>query len=188
MRLILFFTLFASLVSPFAASAAPVWTVDTGKSSISFEYVESGKSKTGAFRTFTASIAFDPNLPEDASASFSVKTASIDLNDAMREGVLGTAPWFNSEDFPRADFSLTGLRFIKKGQYLAEGVLRIKTIERPVQLMISLSVIDETARAKGVLEIERRDFQLRDAIVESIVGIGDKVTIRFDLVATLDTE
>ena len=173
--------------APLAANPA-VWTVDVVRSSVSFEYVESGKTKTGAFKAFSASINFDQDMPQNASASFSVETASIDLNDAMREGVLATVPWFDSERFPRADFSLTRLRPSSSGKYIAEGVLKIKKVELPVQLTINLSMSGRNARAKGVLEIDRNDFRLRDAVLESIVGIGQKVTIRFDLVATLDRE
>lgn len=182
------FGLLLGLVAPLAAGSSPLWTVDTARSSVSFEYVESGKRKTGAFSEFRASINFDPDVPQDASASFSVETASINLNDAMREGVLATVPWFDSERFPKADFSLTRLRPAKGGKFLADGVLKIKETKLPVQLMVSLSVNGKNARAMGVLEIDRTEFRLRDAVLEAIVGIDQQVIIRFDLIATLDTE
>ena len=173
------------MVQPLSASAQPAWVVDTGKSSVSFEYVESGKIKSGAFDTFVASIVFDPALPKEASASFVVDTASIDLNDAMREGVLASVPWFDSERYPKAEFRLTDLSPAPGGTYVADGMLRIKKTELPVQVKVSLVLEDGDARAKGVLEIDRRDFRLRDALLESIVSVGETVSIGFDLIAKI---
>jgi len=172
-------------ISSLNAASLPVWIVDKEKSSVSFEYIESGKPKSGAFDAFEASIAFDPDMPDDATATFSVLTSSINLNDSMREGVLLTLPWFHSEEFPRADFSLTDLKPTEGGKFVANGVLRIKTIEMPVELMVSWTVNGKTARAMGALEIDRTDFKLRDAVLESIVGIDERVKIGFDLIATL---
>jgi len=172
---------------PFLAAAnPPVWMIELEKSSISFEYVEAGKLKTGAFRAFEASIAFDPDVPEETTASFYVETASINLNDAMREGVLVTVPWFDSERFPKARFSLTGLRPISEGKYLADGILRIKATELPVQSMVSLLIEGRSVRATGRVEIDRKDFRLRDALLESVVSIGEKVTIDFDLLGSVE--
>ena len=185
-RLFLCFGFLLGLLPSLVMANEPVWKVDPKKSSVSFEYLEGGKSKKGAFDVFTASIVFDSKSPESASASVSVVTASIDLNDAMREGVLGTNPWFNSGDFPRAEFSLKGLRPVGSGTYLADGVLRIKTVKLPVQVMVKVTLNGNNARAVGTLEIDRTDFRLRDVLLESVVSIGERVTIGFDLIATLE--
>jgi len=185
-KLLLALSLIVGLVPLRAVADPTAWTVDHEKSSVTFEFIEAGKSKVGAFDMYQASIAFDPEKPESASASISVETASISLNDVMREGFLMTVPWFNSERFPVASFRLTGLRPLADGRYLASGFLRIKGVELPVQPTISLSIKGQNARATGTVEIERTKFRLRDALLESVVSIGDKVTIGFDLVATVD--
>jgi len=171
---------------PLFAANQPAWIVDTNQSSVSFEYVESGKSKSGGFDQFIASIAFDPTMPEGASASFVVNTASIDLNDSMREGVLASVPWFNSEQFPKAEFELTGLSPAPGGKYVADGMLKIKNVELPVRVNVSLLIEGDNARAKGILEIDRTDFRLRDVLLESIVSVGETVSIGFDLVAKIE--
>lgn len=84
---------------PGAAQAA-VWIVDPVRSSVSFHYTEDGITKQGAFAEFSAKVLFDPARVEDSRASFVVQTASIDLDDALREGVLATTPWFDSERYP----------------------------------------------------------------------------------------
>lgn len=171
---------------PLSAAGQPTWIVDTGNSSVSFEYIEGSEPKTGSFSKFDALIAFDPANPEGASASFAVETASLDLNDGLREGVLATLPWFDSESFPKAEFKLEELQSEPGGGYIAKGVLRIKKIEMPVQVRLSLDVDGDAARATGTLEIDRRDFMLRDVLLETIVAVGEKVTIGFDLVARMD--
>jgi len=143
-------------------------------------------AKSGAFDQFVASIAFDPEMPESASASFVVNTASIDLNDSMREGVLASVPWFNSEQFPKAEFRLTGLSPTPDSKYVADGVLKIKNVEMPVRVQVSLLIKGDNARAKGILKIDRRDFKLRDVLLESIVSVGETVSIGFDLVAKVE--
>jgi len=72
------------------------------------------------------------------------------------------------------------------GGYVAVGFLRIKSVEMPVQVRLTLAVENDAAHATGTLEIDRRDFMLRDVVLESIVSVGEKVTIGFDLVARME--
>lgn len=178
--------LFLSMSQPLSAAGQPTWIVDTDESSVFFEYVEGSDTKTGSFDQFEALIAFDPDMPSSASASFVVTTASLDLDDTLREGVLATLPWFDSERFPQAEFTLKELTPDPAGGFVAMGVLRIKTVEMPVQVRLSLALEGDAARAMGTLEIDRRDFMLRDVLLETIVAVGEKVKIGFDLVARMD--
>jgi len=170
---------------PLHAAGAPAWLVDTGKSSVSFRYVEDGVAKDGAFVRFSANVKFDPDRVEDTEAAFAVDTASIDLNDALREGVLVTTPWFDSTRFPHATFEL--LRIYADGTatgvFWADGVLTIKDVKKPVRFRTTVDVDDKNARARGNLMIDRTAFRLRDVVLESIVPVGDEVDIAFDLVA-----
>jgi len=187
MRSALALTLLLTGSAALHASEGRDWIVDTDRSSVSFRYLESGKEKAGAFVRFSADVDFDPSRLENTEAAFAVETASIDLDDALREGVLVTTPWFDSDAFPNASFRLTKLTpdTAAPGMYWAEGTLIIKTVEKPVRFRTEVSVMAGQARARGTFQIDRTEFRLRDVVLEAIVPVGKTVSIGFDLVARL---
>lgn len=164
---------------------AATWIVDSARSSVTFGYVEDGIARTGTFTRFTAEVFFDPAALGQTSAAVSVATTSLDLGDAMREGVLETTPWFDTERFDTARLVVTALTPVPgmAGAYTADATLGIKGLERPLRFRTEVSVADGTGRARGSFSITRTDFRLRDAVLEAMVPIGDEVKIAFDLYA-----
>ena len=183
MRGFLAFALCASVSQPAVSAGQPVWVVDDARSSVFFQYSEDGRSVDGAFERYSARIEFDPTMLTQTTATLAVDTASIDLDDALREGVLLTPPWFDADAFPRAVFELTSLSFVAEDRYRAEGFLTIKSVRMPVNFDLVLTLDQGNARVRGTLEIDRNDYRLRDALLESVISVSETVSIGFDLVA-----
>lgn len=183
MRAFLVFAVLATVSQPAFPAGKPAWIVDDARSTVSFRYSEDGKPVDGGFGQFSALIEFDPTKLGETTAIVAVSTASIDVDDAMREGVLLTPPWFDTRAFPEAIFELTDLTLVADDRYRAQGLLTIKAVRKPVDFELNVSLTRGNARVQGTLQIERSEYRLRDDLLESVISVGDTVSIGFDLVA-----
>ncbi len=162
---------------------ARAWQIDTARSVISFVYEEDGKAKRGVFRRFGGTLDYDAENAKRSTAALTVSTASLALGDILREGVLETPEWLDSTSHPKARFTLGGLEPRGGEGYDAMGTLEIKGIQHPVRFPVTLHDDGREARATGDIAFSRRDFRLRDPLLESIISIGETVRINFDIVA-----
>ena len=172
-------------IGAFCAPGAHAWQLDHARSSVVFSYQEDGAEKQGQFKQFDGSLDIDGMNITQSMASISVDTASLDMGDPFREGVLQGDPWLDSDTYPAARFRLAGLEAVpdRPGEFEAVGDLRIKGIVKPVRFPVMLTESNDDARASGSLRFSRSDFRLRDVVVESFVTIGPVITLSFDIIA-----
>lgn len=173
----------AALFSPVKASE---WRVDADASSVVFEYIEGGAARQGQFTEIIAALQLDPAQIDESSAQITIDMTSLELGDALREGVLATDPWLNSVNHPTAAFALTSLMKIPdsgEGDYIASGILQIKGHEHAMEFPIRVELMDNQARASGSFAFSRRDYRLSDVVLESFVAIGETINLRFDIIA-----
>jgi polyisoprenoid-binding protein YceI len=147
---------------------------------------------TGTFETFDATFVTTEN-PLETSVTASATVASINTNEANRDGHLRTGDFFDAETYPTIDFVSTGVR-IEKGDYLVDGNLTIKGVTKPVTFDFEFGgfggdpygnyKVGATAKA----EINREDFGLsyNAALETGGVLLGEKVTITIELQAALN--
>lgn len=162
---------------------AKAWQVDYSKSQLGFVGKQGETTFNGAFRDFELSIDLDPELPETGKVSAIIKTASATAGSSERDSYLPASDWFDVKHFPEARYTSTAIR--KNGDgYIADGMLTIKDVSRPVTLSFTLTPEATTMRAKGETSLMRNQFKL---------GLGDwanenyvKYTVQvvFDVVAT----
>ena len=167
-------------------ATAATWQVDNARSVVAFEYTEGGSARTGRFTGMMALLSLDPENLSGSGAKIIVDTATLDLGDALREGVLATEPWLDSGAHPMASFTLMALKAVPgadDASYQATGMLSIKGRSTPIAFPVMVSFDAARAMASGSLSFARRDFALRDIVLESFVEIGDIITLRFDIVA-----
>ena len=154
-------TLAAALILGLPAAAAPAsvphWTVDAG-SRLGFTGKMSGEAFNGAFRRWTAQIAFDPKNLAGSRAEVSIDVASAATGDADRDEALPTADWFAAARFPRASFVTRGIRDVGGGRYQAIGDLTIRGVSHTVMLPFTLVITGDTARMNGQLALNRGAF------------------------------
>ncbi len=136
------------------------WIVDYDQSKLVFVGSENGKEFTGAFGNFQAEIEFDPDDPDDAEIRVIVSTASASTGDSLRDSNLPGTEWLDVKNHPQATFESTDVRVLGNGEYVADGSLTIKDIERPVTLNFTLDFMEDKARASGGADLIRTDFDL----------------------------
>lgn len=138
------------------------WNIDQAHSVIGFKVKHLMVSTVrGAFTDFSGSINAEDNTFENASISFSLKTASITTHNEGRDGHLHSADFFDVAQFPTISFVSTS--FMKKGDaYELVGNLTIKGVTKSV-------ILSATSDGVGA-------------------GMDGKPVVGFDVVGTINRE
>ena len=96
---------------------AGTWTIDPTHSEVGFSIRHIMISKVkGTFDSFEATFVTGEN-PLDSTVSASATVASINTNEANRDGHLRTGDFFDAETYPTINFVSTGVRE-EKGDFL----------------------------------------------------------------------
>lgn len=165
-------------------ASAATWTVDPAKSKIAFSGIQTEQPFSGQFKTFTASIDFDPAKPQAAHALVTIDTASASTGDAQKDEALPGEDWFNVKAFPKATFEATG--FTPKGgdAYEANGTLTIRDIGKPVVLPFTLAITGDAAHAVGKAQLVRTVFGVGQGAWSTPEYVAFEVNVNIDLSAT----
>jgi len=168
------------------------WEVDATHSEVGFSIRHIMVSKVkGKFERFNATFV-TPENPLETKITASAEVASINTNQADRDGHLRTGDFFDAETYPTIDFVSTGVR-VEKGDYLVDGNLTIKGVTKPVTFDFEFGgfggdpygnyKFGATAKA----EVNREDFGLtyNAALETGGMLLGDKVTITLELQGAL---
>lgn len=148
------------LLASSQANAAP-WTVQPG-SSLGFSASFQDEAFEGNFSRFTPRISFDPAT---ATGHFDVAIdlLSADTRNSERDDLLHGAEFFNARKHPQARYVASRFRALGAGKFIANGVLTLNGISKPVALAFTWSAGAKPVLA-GQATLKRLDFS---------VGIGD---------------
>lgn len=166
-----------------AVAAPETWSVMQDRSVVEFLYIEDGAGQRGTFERFRGSGTLDPEAPEIAKLEIEVHSASISLGSGLVDAFATSAEWFDSENHPLVIYRLDGLERLDGTVYMATGRITIRGTEKAISTPVTLEFTGGEARATGELNLERSDFGLGVGPSAAFVEIGDKVAVRFDLIA-----
>jgi len=174
---------FALLATP--ALATPHWNVDTAKSRLGFTVSWNGQPFVAAFKSWKATIAFDPNDLAHSKADVLIDTASESSDDSETDdGVKGTQG-FQASQYSTAHFTTVSIAHKSGNDYVAEAKLTIRGITKDVTLPFTLTFSGNSAHMLGTAVVSRADFgvgQGGEFATPSVVAY--QVTIKVDLTAT----
>jgi polyisoprenoid-binding protein YceI len=175
-------TAVALLAAPAVANAA-TWAVDQARSRLGFRATQEDAGFEGYFRTWSATISFDPKHLATSHVTVNVALASAFTGDKDRDAYLPTDVWFDVKRFPTATF--TAAKFVDQGggRYQAIGELSIKGVKRPVTLPFTLAITGDTAKMSGELAIDRTWFNVGSGKWKDPAEVGTKVTVVVTVVA-----
>ena len=182
-----------ALASAFAgsASAADTLVIDRVHSDASFQVRHFVTNVRGRFTDFTGTIVADAAKPEASSVEFTVKTASIDTDQANRDKHLQSADFFDAEKFPEITFRSTSVKSAGKNKFDVAGNLTMHGVTKQITLPVTyLGSIGTGKDARHGFEttttLNRKDFGIvwNKALDAGGYMLGDEVTVTFSLAAT----
>jgi polyisoprenoid-binding protein YceI len=182
------FLLFAALLATASmALAADTYNIDPAHSSANFTVKHMGISTVhGRFSDVSGTIVFDAVAPEKSSVVATIKAASVNTDNSMRDKHLNSADFFDTAKFPEIKFQSTSVRKVGDDKYIAVGNLIIKDVTKQVEIPFTLATgkgMKGEARlgAEGAVAINRFDYHV--AYDPTGVGVSKDVKIELSVEA-----
>ncbi|AHZ83479.1 YceI family protein [Bdellovibrio bacteriovorus] len=187
MRALLLSFMATSLVTTSALAAK--FDVDKAHTNVSFTAPHLMVSKVkGRFDNVSGSFQFDEKTMKLNDIMVTVKTDSVNTNEADRDKHLRSPDFFDVAKFPEMTFKSTNVKYEKDKPDKVEGDLTIRGITKKVTLDVDYNgaVTDPwgnrvvTFEAEG--EVNRKDFGLNwnKAMDKGGFVVGDKIKIEID--------
>ena len=145
----------AALALPAMAKS---WQVDPAHSSLTFTNTYQNVEYTGQFRRFNAAIDYDPNDLAHAKFDVAIDITSFDTQNSERDQTALGADFFDTAKFPKAHFTTTAFHKAADGKVIADGVLTLRGVSKPVALTVSFKPNGNTATLDVTAQLKRLDF------------------------------
>ncbi|PRY40303.1 YceI family protein [Umezawaea tangerina] len=171
---------------------AGTWVIDAAHSDVSFSVRHLMVSKVrGSFRTFEGTLVTAEN-PLESSVTATIDLASIDTNNADRDGHIRSADFFEVEKYPTMKYTSTGVR-VDGDDFIVDGELDLHGVTKSVPLKLELNGFGpdpyggKRAGFSATTEISRNDFgiDIHMPLDGGGVVIGDKISITLEIEAVL---
>ncbi|AFY02693.1 YceI family protein [Bdellovibrio bacteriovorus] len=187
MRTLLFSVIATSLVT--TTAYATKFDVDKAHTNVSFTAPHLMVSKVkGRFDQVSGTFEFDEKSMKLSDINVTIKTESINTNEADRDKHMRSPDFFDVAKFPEMTFKSTNVKYDKNKPDKVEGDLTIRGITKKVTLDVDYNgaVTDPwgnrviTFEAEG--EVNRKDFGLNwnKAMDKGGFVVGDKIKIEID--------
>lgn len=160
-----------------APALAQPWSVDAAHSNLAFTNTYQNVEYTGQFRRFSAVIDYDPNDLAHAKFDVTIDIISLDTQNNERDHTALGADFFDTTKFPKAHFVTTAFHKAAGGQVIADGVLTLRGIGKPVALTVSFRANGNTAMLDVTAQVKRLDFGIGTGQWADPSMIGDGVTV-----------
>lgn len=174
----------ASLLIVPAAQAVEYSQFQATKSSLSFVYKQMNVPVDGQFKSFRATIAFDPAKPAAAKAEFEIDQASIDAGSKDANDEVAGKAWFNTKQFPVAKFVASSVKPLGNNRYEVAGKMSIKGKTLDLATPVTVTQQGNSASFDGSLVLKRADYAIGDGIWADFGTVANEIQIKFHLVAT----
>ena len=158
------------------------WTV-AKSSTLGFSVAWAEDTITGQFKRWSADILFSPDALDRSKLTVSIDMASAATGDDQRDSSLPSEDFFATATHPKATFTASKFRKTGEGRFVANGVLDLRGVKKPVSLPFSLKIDGDTATARGVTTLDRTAFGVGQGEWASTDQIGGKVKVSFALTA-----
>lgn len=173
----------ATLALAFALPAlAAIMKLDASKSQVGIVFKQMNVPVDAKFKKFSASIDYNEAKPESSKAAVEIDLASFDLGDPEYNKEVLKKEWFNTAQFPKANFVSSTMQAVGAGKLNVKGKLTIKG--KTVDVSFPLSVKKEGANQvfDGSLPIKRLAFNIGEGEWKDTGMVADEVVIKFHVV------
>jgi len=171
--------------SPPALAAPPAWKVDAARSSIRFTGAHTTLGAfTGAFKGWTAQIAFDPKDLPHSKVAVTIPTGGVKTGKDLIDAAWKDKEWFDVAAHPTASFTATSFKSLGVNKYAAAGILTIKGKAYQASLPFTLAIVGKAATMTGALTLDRTQLDIGMSSDPGADWVAKAVSVRIALRAT----
>jgi cytochrome b561/polyisoprenoid-binding protein YceI len=163
---------------PRPAQAAQ-WSMDRAGSRLEFLVTFESAPATGVFHEFDTRVHLQPDRPHESRIDVKIATVSADMMSPGFNTAIRAREWFDSGQFPYAEFHSTEVRRTGVDRYLAKGTLLLKGVARAVEVPFVFSEAALHAALRGELTVRRADFRIGTGEWAASEVVGPEVKVRF---------
>lgn len=174
-RIALLITMLAMLST--APAMARTWQVDVPHSTLSFTNTYQTVTYTGQFHRFTAAIDYDPTDLAHAKFDVDIDVTSLDTRNSERDHAASGADFLDAAKFPRAHFVTTSFHKSANGEVVADGMLSLRGVSKPVTLVVEFVPDGNTATLDVSARVRRLDFDIGTGQWADPSLIGNDVSV-----------
>lgn len=122
------------------AASATNYAIDQRYGSVGFSVSELGLFDTnGDFRKFAGRLAIDPADPARTKIDVAIDVASVAMSSARAVKLVLSPAFFDVQQHPAIRFQSTSVAVAGHDRYLISGMLRIRGVSHPQQLVAVLT-------------------------------------------------
>jgi polyisoprenoid-binding protein YceI len=178
----------SALLLTSGAAVAQSWAFDKSHSSVLFSVDHMVVSEAqGKFKDFAAEVTGSKDDFSDVKVKATIKVASIDTDDAKRDGHLKSKDFFDADQYSDITFESTGFKKVSGTQYEIAGKLTMHGVTKDVVLKGKLKGPVKSPYGATVIGISasttvnRQDYGVawtgKTAAGELLVGDEVRITI-----------
>ena len=166
------------------------WNVDPSHSRVGFCVKHLGISNVrGEFHDLDGQFVIAED--DTATASGTVKVASIDTHEGGRDGHLKSADFFDADTYPEITFQSTSITATNEDTYEITGDLTMHGVTKPITLTAEIGGSDTDMYGntriglEATAELSRSDYAMKfnAALGSGNMLVSDKVTLDLDIQA-----
>ena len=153
---------FVYFAGPIGVNAASRYQLDAVHSTVGFAMKRMLFSTVrGKFNDVRATAEIHEQTGSLSSMNAEISVASVDTDNAKRDGHLRSDDFFNAERYPTITFKSTSITPEANGSYRVDGILTIRDVSKPITLegeMLGMMPGRVAFEAAG--RINRQDFNV----------------------------
>lgn len=139
----------------------------------------------GKFNDVQATAQIDEQTGSLRSVNAEISVASVDTDNAKRDGHLRSGDFFNAERYPTITFESTSIEPEGNGNYRVDGILTIRDVSKPITLEGKLlGKMPGRMAFEAAGQINRQDFNVTwNKALQSAGGlmVSDEVDLNIEV-------
>lgn len=164
---------------------AAEYGIDPASSKVSFAGTHAGNAFSGVFKTWQAEIVFDAQNLKDSHVRATFDLASATTGNAMFDGTLPQADWFDVKANPEGVFQSTAITHKQGDVYHVEGDFTLRGTSKPLGFDFSVSDLKGTpVQVHGAFVLDRLAYDIGKQSDPKAEWVGREIRVELDLSAT----
>jgi catalase len=141
----------SAILTGYAALAGDIYFIDKNHSSVSFRIRHLFTKVPGRFTDFSGQINFDEANPEQSTVAVTIKTASVNTDNELRDKDLRSPNFFDVEKFPEMTFRSKSVNGTGQNTADVTGDLTMHGVTREVVLKVEFTGKGKGAGPQGTM-------------------------------------